>query len=285
MLSALWHAIALVAFGSGHVLAATLSDLFVVSARDLRVFRQDTLPLVMMIVLSGALIGVGVLYSIRGRIRMVPGRSGRRVARFSALERSAHWVLAVTLLGLALTGLHKTFGRQITQPFLAPDTYASWTRLARSVHEYISFAFAGALLVVVVLWIRDNRPSRTDIAWLAAGGGVIRARHASAGRFNAGQKIVFWLVAIGGTLMAATGYNMMFPDVVLSGGPLRFAIVLHGLGAALLIGLTIGHAYIGSIGIEGAVDGMIRGHVDENWARQHHDQWARAASTNSSTIK
>ena len=66
--------------------------------------------------------------------------------------------------------------------------------------------------------------------------------------------------------------------MVLAGGALRAAIIVHGICAALLIGLTIGHIYIGSIGIEGASTSMLRGDVDENWARQHHDLWARTMS-------
>ncbi len=256
----------------------TLSELLSISPRDLRLFRQDTLPLVMGVVIASALSAALLFYLIRGRIRISRGRSGKRIRRFSVLERCAHWTLALSLLILAVTGLNKAVGRQVVQPLLAPDVYATWTRLARMTHEYTSFAFAAALLAIIILWVRDTRPARVDLAWLAAGGGLVGTAHPSAGRFNAGQKIVFWLVALGGTLMAATGFNMMYPDVVLAGGALRAAIIVHGICAALLIGLTIGHIYIGSIGIEGAAGSMIRGDVDENWARQHHDLWARTMS-------
>ncbi len=249
------------------------------SARDLRLFRQETLPGLIGICTVGTLVALVAFFAVRGRNRIVEGRSGRWLVRFSRVERWAHWVLATTFLLLALTGLNKAVGRHTVQLLVSAETYGAFSRGARTLHNGSSFVFSAVLLVVIALWLRDNRPTRVDARWLRAGGGLLTRAHPSAERFNAGQKIVFWLVAIGGATQLLTGYNLMYPDVLISGGALRLASQLHGVMAALLIAVMLAHAFIGSIGTEGALDGMRHGRVDENWARQHHDLWAAYAET------
>ena len=39
--------------------------------------------------------------------------------------------------------------------------------------------------------------------------------------------------------------------------------------------MIIAHIYIGSVGMEGALDAMNSGEVDKNWAKEHHNLWAK----------
>ena len=245
------------------------------SARDLRVFRQDTLPVIALVSIFATIGLLTIFHLLRGRVRLHVGRTGRTVPRFVWQERAAHWVMAASFVILALTGLNKTLGRQTLLPLMSPESFAKLSRAAREMHTYAGVAFSTGLILAFVMWVRDNIPSRSDIAWLASGGALSGARTLPVDRFNGGQKILFWSVMLGGVILSTTGYCLLFPDAVLSGSAERLASMVHGLLAALLMSLVIAHAYIGSLGMEGAIDGMLRGGVDLSWARQHHELWAR----------
>ncbi len=101
------------------------------------------------------------------------------------------------------------------------------------------------------------------------GGGV----HPEAGRFNAGQKGIFWLVVGGGLALAVSGYLLMLPFSYTGIGGMQVAHLVHALLGAVMMAVIIGHIYIGTIGMEGAFDAMGSGRVDANWAREHHRRW------------
>src|SRR5690606_32588710 len=92
-------------------------------------------------------------------------------------------------------------------------------------------------------------------------------------KFNAGQKIVFWAVVLGGGALSLSGLALMFPYLLEGAFQWQIAQVLHALAAAGMIALVIGHIYIGTAGSEGALDAMTTGEVDVNWAEQHHSLW------------
>ena len=92
-------------------------------------------------------------------------------------------------------------------------------------------------------------------------------------RFNAGQKVVYWVVVLGGGLIAVTGYMLMFPFYGTTIDTMQAAEMTHGVVAALFIAFMLGHIYIGTIGMEGAFEAMGQGTVDLNWAKEHHSLW------------
>jgi formate dehydrogenase subunit gamma len=109
---------------------------------------------------------------------------------------------------------------------------------------------------------------------LKAGGGIVGSNtHPPSGRFNAGQKMIYWIVVLGGGLIAATGYLLMFPFYVTDIAGMQLAQVVHGVAALLFVAVMIAHIYIGTIGMEGAFEAMGSGDVDLNWAKQHHNLW------------
>jgi formate dehydrogenase subunit gamma len=127
--------------------------------------------------------------------------------------------------------------------------------------------------VMLLLWARDNVPRRIDLAWLRAGGGILPGRHPPAGRFNAGQKAVFWVTVLGGAVVAASGYILLFPFAVTDIAGMQTAHIVHGVLALLLVAAMLAHIYIGTLGMEGAFDAMGTGRVDYNWAKEHHSLW------------
>ena len=92
-------------------------------------------------------------------------------------------------------------------------------------------------------------------------------------RFNAGQKLICWIVVLGGAAMAVSGYLLIFPFYGTTVEAMQNAEIAHGVIAMLFIAAMLGHIYIGTIGMEGAFEAMGRGTVDLNWAREHHKLW------------
>jgi formate dehydrogenase subunit gamma len=126
-----------------------------------------------------------------------------------------------------------------------------------------------------VLWVKDNIPNKMDLEWLKQGGGLfVKGKHPVAGRFNAGQKGVFWIVITGGIAMSVTGWFLLFPYTAPDGvAGLQLFTTVHAVLSVVFIAAMLAHAYIGSVGMEGAFDAMGTGEVDVNWAKEHHALW------------
>jgi formate dehydrogenase subunit gamma len=99
--------------------------------------------------------------------------------------------------------------------------------------------------------------------------GYGRTRPSPAYRFNTGQKLIYWVVVLGGGAIAVSGYVLMFPFYGKTIETMQNAEIVHGVVAMLFIAAMLGHIYIGTIGMEGAFEAMGRGSVDINRAREH----------------
>jgi formate dehydrogenase subunit gamma len=243
------------------------------AGRDWRHFHEVTLRWIGGIAILGMLALLIFFYLARGMVRMEHGRSGRVLVRFSMFERLVHWMTASCFVILAITGLNITFGKPLLLPLLGPDNFTVWSQWGKYAHNYLSFPFTLGVVLIFLMWIAWNIPSKADIEWLKEGGGIVGGRHPHAKRFNAGQKMIYWIVVLGGGLVAASGYLLMFPFYGTNIADMQLAQVVHGVIAALFIAAMLGHIYIGTLGMEGAFEGMWDGTVDVNWAKQHHDLW------------
>src|SRR6266446_4282633 len=236
-------------------------------------FHEVTLHWFGAIVIIGMIAILGVAYLVVGRLRISAGRSGRKVHRFSAYERFSHWLTAVSFVILGLTGLNITFGKILLLPVIGPDAFSSLSQAAKYVHNFTSFAFVMGLVLIVALWFRHNIPRRVDIDWLRQGGGFIKSKHAPAGRFNAGEKAVFWIAVLAGIAVTASGFLLLFPFYITNILGMQIAQVVHAVVAVLFVAVILAHIYIGTLGMEGAFEAMWTGEVDSNWAKEHHDLW------------
>jgi formate dehydrogenase subunit gamma len=225
------------------------------------------------IVILGMIAVLAIGYLIIGRIRISSGRSGVRVPRFNGFERFSHWLTAVSFVVLGLTGLNITFGKILLLPLLGPDSFSELSQAAKYVHNFVSFSFVIGLILIAELWIKDNIPRQVDVTWLKEGGGFIKSKHAPAGRFNAGEKMVFWLALAAGAAVIVSGYFLMFPFYLTDIAGMQSAQVIHAVIAMLFISLILAHIYIGTLGMEGAFEAMAEGTVDLNWAKEHHSVW------------
>lgn len=251
--------------------------------------------------LLGTLALLAVFYLLRGKVRVDGEMTGRTVIRFKAVERFGHWLVAGSFILLGLTGLITLFGRVLIAPYLGKEVNATLLELSKWVHNNVAWAFIVGLVIIFVMWVAHNLPSRTDLVWVAQAGGIIGSKHPPAKKFNAGQKVIFWSVILFGASISITGVSLLFPyelplfaksfaianDIGLSGllglgelpatlapqEEMQLAQLWHAILAFVLMAIIVAHIYIGSIGMEGAYDAMGSGEVDEAWAKQHHSLW------------
>ena len=262
-----------------------------------RAFKNGPLSVYGAWSLAGVIVLLVIFFVLRGRIRIEHGKdpAGRTILRFNALERAVHWLTATSFVVLALTGLNVLYGRYFLKPIIGPDLFGPLTYYGKLAHNYIAFAFMLGILLMFLLWVKDNIPVPRDLKWLAQGGGLFsKGVHPEASRFNAGQKIIFWSVIIGGASLSFSGVALMWPfEIEPWGGtfallnylglnlptsftPLeetQLSVLWHSAVALVMIIIIIAHIYIGSIGMEGAFDAVGTGEVDLNWAKEHHSLW------------
>lgn len=266
-----------------------------------RAIRNGPLSTYGVWILAGMVGLLALFFLLRGRIRIEAGPSNQRVTRFVGIERFGHWLTAVSFIILGLSGLNMLYGRYFLKDLVGPQIFAQSVFYGKLFHNYVAFAFMVGLALILIMWIKDNLPSRTDVVWLLKGGGMIgKHNHPPAKKFNAGQKVLFWLVILGGISLSLTGLALMFPfefpmfaktfELMNSAGfeklfgfalptelspmeEMQLSQLWHSAMALFMVAVIIAHIYIGTIGMEGAFDAMGSGEVDANWAREHHSIW------------
>ena len=243
------------------------------AGRDWRSFHQVTLPWIGAIAIIGIFGALLLFYLVRGTVRIEAGRSGRTLLRFNAFERFVHWMTAVCFIVLAISGLNITFGKDLLLPLIGPEAFTGLAQWAKYAHNYLSFPFTLGVVLTFLMWLTSNFPIKADIEWIKQGGGMVGDEHPPAGRFNPGQKFIYWMVVVGGAAVAVTGYLLMFPFYATGIAGMQVAQVIHALVGVLFIAGMLVHIYMGTLGEEGAFESMTDGTVDENWAKQHHSIW------------
>jgi len=293
--SQLWRAVREGQAGQVSIPDANAGILIQSEGEAWRAIRNGPLSTYGIWALLGMIILVALFFAVRGRVRIEAGPSGRKIERFGGVERFSHWLTAGSFIVLALTGLNILYGRYALLPLLGPDLFATISLWGKLAHNYLAFAFMLGLVLCILLWVLHNFPNRYDLVWLAKGGGLFsKHSHPPSKKFNAGQKLIFWVVVLGGVSVSLTGIALMFPFEFAMFAPtfevlnaLGFQLptdlspiqeqqlsqLWHTIVALFMIVVIIAHIYIGTIGMEGAFDAMGSGMVDENWAREHHSVW------------
>ena len=259
---------------------ARAGNLIQPAGADFRAFHEQTLSRIGLIAIPGMLTLLCLFYFVRGKVPIEGGPSGQTILRFGWLSRFAHWLTATSFLALGLSGLNLVFGKSILLPVIGPNAFSGLTQLGKFVHNYVSFAFALGIILMFVMWVRDNLPALRDIRWIAQAGGLLGIGHPPADRFNAGQKLMFWSTVIGGATLSVSGYIMMFRPEAIALSGFQLATIVHGVTGLVLVAIIAAHIYIGSVGMEGAFAAMGRGKVDLNWAKSHHSIWVDKVAKN-----
>lgn len=231
-------------------------------------------------VLAAVVLALGLYALLRGQIKVEPRPSGRTVERWSFAERVLHWYTGTLFIILAITGLSLLFGRAVLIPVLGLKGNGAWAQFAMYVHNYLGPFFVVGVVLEIVAWIKHALPEKTDMEWLRQGGGMLgRGAHPHAGHINAGEKIfTFWIgLFICGIIVSVSGLIMDFPNFGWTRETMQVANVFHAVAAVIWTALILGHIYLGAWGVEGALEGMWRGRVSVEWAKQHHDVWYEQA--------
>jgi formate dehydrogenase subunit gamma len=224
----------------------------------------------------GGVVALLLLYTVlHGRVRIEGGRSGRTVPRWSVFNRTLHWYTAILFIILAITGLSLLYGRAVLIPWMGLEAFSVYAAFSKVVHNYLGPAFAVGVVLILVLWLRFNLPEPTDWQWLKSGGGLIgKGKHPHCGFMNPGEKIfTYGSMLVLGLVVVVTGFILDFPNFPQPRETYQLSQLLHDAAALAWITLMLGHIYLGLWGVEGALEGMVSGEVDENWAKQHHDLW------------
>ncbi len=209
---------------------------------------------------------------VKGKDKL-ESRTGRTVTRWSAFERVMHWYVAISFIILGITGLSLIFGRAVLIPVLGKEGFAAWAQLAKPIHDYLSLPFAAGLFLLLLMWIGKNSLKSYDFEWLKSMGGAIGDGHPPAGFFNAGEKVFYWIVFLGGIALTVSGFFLLFPNLETVRESMQFWHIIHASSGLFMIAVALGHMYLGSIGTEGVLEGMVSGEVDEGFAKQHHSLW------------
>ncbi len=195
------------------------------------------------------------------------------IVRYRFGERVLHGFAAIAYVYLLLTGL----------AFWTPALY--WMAivlgggfLSRLLHPWVGVAFALIVAQMFLMWRRDMRITTADRQWRLAMWHYIRnddSRVPGAGRFNYGQKQLFWVMLGGALVLLISGLVLWFPDAVPpSLGYLReAAVIVHAIVALVTIGAFIVHLYMGIAVVPGGLHAILHGEVTEEWARRHHPLW------------
>lgn len=219
---------------------------------------------------------IAVFYWRVGTIKLHGQPTGRLIERFTPFERAAHWLNAGAFTVLAISGLVMAFGKFFLLPVIGSTLFGWLAYLLKNAHNFAGPVFAVSLLVVIVTFARDNLPAKGDLNWLLKGGGMLSGHEIKSGRYNAGEKVVFWGgVFVLGLVVVASGLLMdkVLPGLVYERGTMQIAHMVHAVSNILMLVMFIGHIYLGTVGTEGAYQGMKTGYVDETWAKEHHELW------------
>lgn len=196
-----------------------------------------------------------------------------RIQRYAFSERLVHAASGLSYLYLLLTGL----------AFWTPALY--WLAvvlgggyLSRLLHPWIGLVFSTTLVWMFFMWRRDMHVTPEDRTWRKAMRHYVRNEDGQvppAWRFNYGQKMLFWLMVVGGLALLASGVVLWYVDSVSWDlRALRFAAILvHAVAALLTIGGFIIHVYMGIFVVPAGLSAIVHGDVTDEWARQHHPLW------------
>jgi formate dehydrogenase subunit gamma len=219
---------------------------------------------------------IAVFYWRRGSLALHGAETGRKIERFTPLERSAHWANAIAFCILAVSGLVMAFGKFVILPVIGATLFGWLSFALKNAHNFAGPVFAVSLVVVIITFVRDNLPRAEDLRWLLYGGGMFGGKEVASHRFNAGEKVLFWAgVFLLGLVVVGSGLvlDKLLPSLVYERGTMQLAHMVHAVATVLMMAMFLGHIYMGTIGMQGAYKAMRTGYVDETWAKEHHELW------------
>ena len=224
-------------------------------------------------------IAILAFYFVFGPVKLHGKPSGRLIRRFSTVDQVVHWSVAISFCILGLSGLIMLFGKHVLLPVFGYTLFAWLAALSKNLHNFVAPFFMVSVAIFAILFVRHNLPRAYDFIWFRnALGYVTGKKHVPSGKFNAGEKIWFWGgVVVLSIVVSWTGLILLFPNFDQTRAVMQDAWIWHAVAALLYIAMSLGHIYLGTLGVEGAYQAMRSGHVDEVWAKEHHEYWYNEA--------
>lgn len=194
------------------------------------------------------------------------------IVRYRPAERINHWIVALLFVLLALSGLGFFF-----PPFFWLTGVFGTPPLARILHPFTGVLMFLAFVLQFFRYWHHNLFDSEDAKWLKAAGRVLRGHEeGDIGKYNAGQKGMFWLMTVCLLLLLASGiviwrpyFAPSFPIPVI-----RLALLTHAVTAIALIIAIMVHIYA-ALWVKGTIRAMVEGVVTFAWAKKHHPRWYR----------
>ncbi len=224
----------------------------------------------------GSLAMVACAYFIVGPIKLSQPKTGRKIQRWSRVDRTLHWSMAFTFITLALSGLIFVYGKHFIKPIVPTEVWGMTIYACKQYHNYIGPIFLLLLMAMLLKWWPKSVFNMVDVKWVMKFGGMIgkhKGSHPSAGFSNGGEKLLFWLLIWFGVVAAVSGLILDFPMFGQTRRGMELSNLVHMFAALILICGFIFHIYIGLVGMEASLESMVTGEVDETWAKEHHDLW------------
>ena len=271
--------------GRSQVKGPNAGTLINVGGQEWRDWRVSKLIPYSMYAIGGTLLVILLFRLIRGKIKIKAGRSGKKIKRFTGFQRFVHWTVAILFVTLGITGVILTLGRYGLLPLVGKEAFGFIAYYGKLLHNYLGPVFSVMMVVMLFTFIKGNFFNWTDIKWFLKGGGLLGG-HASAGRYNGGEKAWFWVAIIAGIVVIISGLILNFPQLIpilnISSEQFQQAQFLHAVGSIALFVVSFGHIYMGTAAMEGAFEAMQTGECDSNWAKEHHDLWYEELQKNGS---
>lgn len=233
-----------------------------------RIFSYGVLALVL-----GVVVVFALHYLIVGPKHF--SHDGKKIYAFNLITRISHALAAISWVVLVPTGIIMLWGDKLGggEPI----------RVAKNMHGLATIIFTIAVLPLFFGWFKRMLPTFYDIKWLIIIGGYLSKKKQTipAGKFNAGQKMWYWIAIPGGIVMIATGATMYFMDFGLVSGALdmsqvnilRFSALAHSALGVMCAVFFMVHIYMSALAIKGAIHSMITGYKEEEEVYYLHHYW------------
>lgn len=239
-------------------------------------WRQARVPVAFWggVLVALAVLGLAGFYLVKGTMTVDSKPTGRLIERFTAADRYAHWLMAITWVILALTGLVLSLGKTVLLPIIGYTLFSWLATVSKNLHNFV-----GPILIVAVPWmfiryVRHNGIGVEDLKWFLNIRNYFKGHEYPSGKFNAGEKLVFWLLlVILSTVLIVTGLVLNFPNFGQTRQTMQLMNIIHMVSAYVAIAMACVHIYLGTLGMSGAFKAMRYGYVDETWAEHHHQRW------------
>lgn len=229
------------------------------------------------VVILAVIFGFALHYFIVGPKHF--SHDGNKIYAFSKGTRFIHLLAAISWIILVPTGLIIMFGKEFGGGF--------FVRTCRYLHDFATVIFAIAILPMFVIWFKRMLPTFYDIKWMMIVGGYLskNIKTIPAGKFNAGQKMWYWVAMLGGFFMILTGAAMFFIDFNIPSinsflglsqiEILRLSAIVHNILGIVCATFLLVHIYMSVFAIKGAIHSMISGYMEEEEVYVLHHYWYR----------